>query len=68
MCHDEFSVDNPPHVDHDHSCCPTKKRSCGSCTRELLCRLCNLGLGYFRDNIELLEAAQRYLTRHKGTG
>jgi len=31
--------------------------------RGLLCRLCNMGLGYFKDSPELLEKAAQYLHR-----
>ena len=47
-------------VDHDHACC-SGDRSCGQCVRGLLCRRCNLGLGYFGDDIEVLGRAIRYL-------
>lgn len=33
-------------------------------TREVLCRQCNVGLGMFRDNPELIEHAARYLRKH----
>lgn len=49
-------------VDHDHSCCPGKK-SCGECVRSLLCGNCNMGLGKFQDDPELLRAAIDYLKR-----
>lgn len=54
------------HVDHDHSCCPTSSKTCGKCTRGLLCHACNTGLGNFQDNPERLLAAVAYLTARKG--
>jgi len=51
-------------VDHDHSCCSTKK-SCGECIRGLLCNPCNVGIGRFRDNPEKLMAAIEYLVGDK---
>jgi hypothetical protein len=49
-------------VDHDHTCCNGPK-SCSKCIRGLLCRQCNLGLGYFKDNKKYLETALEYLKR-----
>ena len=44
------------HLDIDH--CHKSK-----IVRGLLCRSCNMGLGYFKDNPELLEQAADYLRR-----
>lgn len=51
------------HVDHDHSCCPDSHKTCGNCVRGLLCRRCNLALGYLDDNINKLQSAINYLSR-----
>jgi hypothetical protein len=32
------------HIDHDHTCCPTRQRSCGRCIRGALCASCNMRL------------------------
>ena len=44
-----------PQVDHCHA---TKK------VRDIICRDCNLGLGYFKDSPRLLLLADDYLKRH----
>jgi len=43
-------------VDHDHT---TKV------VRELLCRMCNVGIGHFMENSELLLKAADYLNKHR---
>lgn len=48
-------------VDHDHSCCPGSGATCGGCIRGLLCHRCNMGLGYFKENPDLLEKAATYI-------
>lgn len=49
------------HVDHDHSCCPDRKRSCGACVRGLLCEDCNRVLGMMQDDVKRLRKAADYL-------
>jgi hypothetical protein len=44
----------PLHIDHCHK---TDE------VRGLLCRTCNVGLGYFKDNPERLDAAREYLLK-----
>lgn len=51
------------HVDHDHSCCPRKLSSCGTCVRGLLCLQCNNGLGRFSDDADRLRRAANYLEK-----
>lgn len=62
ICLKEF-IDTP-HIDHNHECCPPLK-SCEKCRRDLLCGDCNLGLGRFKDDVEILERAIQYLKHHK---
>ena len=53
ICKEPFAnVPQFPDIDHDHE---TNK------FRGLLCRKCNLGLGYFKDNEEILLSAVCYL-------
>ena len=49
-------------VDHDHRCCDGKN-SCGKCFRGLLCNRCNMGLGHFDDDLQLVIKAVEYLTQ-----
>lgn len=65
-CHRTLSVSpadkrvNQPHIDHDHSCCPSG-RSCGNCVRGILCRGCNMSIGSAYDNPEILRELASYL-------
>lgn len=54
-----------PEIDHDHGCC-SEGRSCGRCTRGLLCRDCNRTIGWARDDPDRLMAAAAYLLQSKG--
>lgn len=47
-------------IDHDHNCCTTA-HSCGKCARGPLCNRCNQGIGFFKENIEILKNAIKYL-------
>jgi hypothetical protein len=48
-------------VDHDHSCCPTTRKSCGKCIRGLLCNDCNVALDHLRDSVSTLKSLIAYL-------
>ena len=50
-------------IDHDHSCCEGRY-SCGKCVRGILCGNCNRGLGMFKDNLEYLKSAIKYLDQY----
>jgi hypothetical protein len=52
VCHETFT--ETPRIDHDHT---TRN------VRGLLCNRCNLGLGYFRDNVTILSNAIEYLEK-----
>ena len=54
-----------PHIDHNHGCCCSSYHSCDKCRRDLLCKDCNLGLGRFKEDIQILENAIQYVQRHK---
>ena len=63
ICQREFYEEcGIPNIDHDHKCC-AGEFSCGACVRGLLCGHCNRGLSQFRDSVEYLEAAVRYLSK-----
>jgi len=48
-------------LDHDHTCCAKGCIPCVDCRRSVLCHLCNHGLGFFKEDINLLIKAVHYL-------
>jgi hypothetical protein len=52
ICRERPTADRALAIDHHHE---------SGVIRGLLCGRCNLGLGYFRDRIDLLQSAARYL-------
>jgi hypothetical protein len=57
ICSEPESIRENLSVDHDHVT---------GMIRGLLCHSCNVGLGHFRDNPELLRAAADYMERYLG--
>ena len=55
LCNKDFSSKKDTHLDHCHS---------SGKVRMVLCGSCNVGLGYFKDNPELLRKAALYLEEH----
>lgn len=62
ICKVPFVKKEEIEVDHDHSCCPGQAKTCGRCVRGLLCRRCNLFLGYLETYRDRLDEALRYLS------
>ena len=51
-------------IDHDHSCCSGRGKTCGRCVRAILHYKCNTAIGMFNDSPEMLRKAIKYLERH----
>lgn len=52
VCQEILNGDRYEHIDHNHL---TKQ------VRGILCHNCNVGLGHFKDRVDLLERAIKYL-------
>lgn len=52
-------------VDHDHSCCPKPRHSCGKCVRGILCTRCNFAIGHFLDNPDAMRAGAQYVESYR---
>jgi hypothetical protein len=55
ICKTELQAGMQAHIDHCHST---------NIVRGILCRWCNIGLGHFKDSIENLKSAQKYLKKY----
>lgn len=55
ICNKIFENSKKSHLDHCHTT---------GIIRGILCTNCNIGLGHFRDNIDLLKSAVKYLKKY----
>lgn len=64
-CGEAFQEGQRIDVDHDHRCCPTPKgtprKTCGKCVRALLCRGCNIAVGFYERKAQDVRV---YLSAH----
>lgn len=55
----------PWQIDHDHELAKLHPHAlttgCKKCVRGILCKTCNVGLGYFLDSPDLLERAANFI-------
>lgn len=65
VCKTDVSLGKGWHVDHDHNCCFGNKPTCGQCIRGIVCHHCNVGMGMFKESVEILKLAQEYLTANQ---
>ena len=56
ICGNELDMGKYTHIDHDHKT---------GIVRGVLCRNCNLLLGYGKDNPDIIRAAANYLDKHR---
>jgi len=56
ICGNPFTTPKHTHIDHDHKT--------GS-VRGVLCSNCNTGIGFFRENIDIMISAIKYLDLHQ---
>ena len=61
LCGVSFTRSIKPYIDHAHECCPTQK-TCGKCTRGIVCNACNTMLGRLEAIPDGLERIAAYLT------
>jgi len=68
ICGDNPDV--PLYIDHDHSCCDGRYKTCGQCIRGAVCSRCNMLIGKYERNIirkdnKLYDKIKQYLDNYK---
>jgi hypothetical protein len=58
ICKTTLSMNKNAHLDHSHN---------SGLVRGVLCQPCNIGLGGFKDNVEFLKNAIKYLEKYDNT-
>lgn len=64
-CYTTEPGDKQWHVDHDHACCPSGRKTCGKCARGILCRQCNMSLGNAEDSLDRIRNMVRFLEEYR---
>ena len=62
-CNEPFLEEHRICIDHNHSCCPEKAKSCGKCVVGLVHEWCNKIEGFAKSNPKLLRAIADYIER-----